>query len=240
MTGGGEAEGRIRGWEYAVRGDYHRNLDPNWSYAPTYRRKMYWVRQFLNALPPDHTVLDAGCGEGVLVEEYRARGRQIEGLDLHYESAHVRRGDVLSMPFESGRFDAVLLLDVFEHLAFADQGPALREIHRVLKKGGALLAAIPNLAHLSSRVRFALLGRLERTDSELNHVGERPFRENRRLLGASGFVVVRQTGVTLTIPGLYWVMCRRMARFTWLHDLLEPLAWPSLSLVTMFWCRRAD
>jgi SAM-dependent methyltransferase len=144
------------------------------------------------------------------------------------------------MPFESGRFDAVLLLDVFEHIAFADQSQALREIHRILKKGGSLLAAIPNLAHLSSRVRFALLGRLERTDSELNHVGERPYRENQSLLRANGFVILRQTGVTLTIPGLYWIMCRHMARFARLHDLLEPLAWPSLSLVTMFCCRRAD
>lgn len=34
------------GWEYARKGDYHRKLDPNWSYTPTYLRKMHYVRSF--------------------------------------------------------------------------------------------------------------------------------------------------------------------------------------------------
>jgi len=33
-----------RSWEYARHGDYHRNLDPNWSYTPTYLRKMTFIK----------------------------------------------------------------------------------------------------------------------------------------------------------------------------------------------------
>jgi len=126
---------RYRGWEYAKQGDYHRNLDPDWSYTPTYLKKMYYVRQFLDSLPKGTRILDAGCGEGVLVEEYLAKGYSIQGIDLNYESEIAKRGDILNMPFKDESFDVVLLLDVFEHLSFMDQPKALKEIHRVLIGG---------------------------------------------------------------------------------------------------------
>ena len=68
----GEESATLRGWEYARAGDYHKHLDPNWSYTPTYLKKMSHVRDFIAGLPKDTPILDAGCGEGVLVEEFRA------------------------------------------------------------------------------------------------------------------------------------------------------------------------
>lgn len=235
-----------RNWEYARSGDYHRNPDPNWSYTPTYLRKMYhvhhWLERFVHQ--PDGgkaRILDAGCGEGVLVEEYTARGWQIQGLDLNYSSPYVQRGDLLAMPYKDGRFDAVLLLDVFEHLAYANQSPALKEIHRVLKPGGWLLASIPNLAHLNSRFQLLLRGRLDRTDSEINHIGERPMAENAALLKSNGFRIEQVIGITLTVPWLYpRLICRHPARYRWLHDLLDHFALASLAMVDLFICQRSD
>lgn len=228
-----------RGWEYARIGDYHRNLDPNWSYTPTYLRKMALVRREIEAKGKSARILDAGCGEGVLVEEFRSQGYSIVGLDLNYESALVRRGSVLAMPYEDGAFDLVLFLDVFEHLTFLDQPAALTEIHRVLAPGGALVASIPNLAHWNSRFRMALSGRLDRTDVDTNHVGERPYQENRHLIRKAGFEIVRTKGITLTVPLLYrGLICHRPAWFKWLHDLLELFATPSLAMITLFFCRK--
>ena len=135
-----EGATNFRGWEYARKGDYHRNLDPNWSYTPTYLRKMHHIRRFLSGLPKEARILDAGCGEGVLVEEFLKKGYRIEGIDLNYASSHVKQGNILDMTnlCEDEHFDAVLLLDVFEHLAFADQPIALKEIKRVLRPGGGL------------------------------------------------------------------------------------------------------
>ena len=63
----------VRGGEYAARGDYHREPDPSWDYYPTYLAKLAAVREWLNALPRSTRVLDAGCGEGVLVTEFADR-----------------------------------------------------------------------------------------------------------------------------------------------------------------------
>ena len=226
-----------RGWEYADKGDYHRNLDPNWSYTPTYLRKMAFVRSQIQKLGRGARILDAGCGEGVLVEEFRNQEFQIEGLDLNYESELVLRGSILEMPYENARFDAVLLLDVFEHLGFAEQPIALLEICRVLKYGGLLIASIPNLAHLNSRFCFSFFGQLDRTDIERNHVGERPFRENKKLLLDAGLYIEKIEGVTLTVPFLYrQIICQKPAWFRWRHDLMEPLASPALAMLNIFVC----
>ena len=75
----------VRGGEYAARGDYHRAPDPDWDYYPTYIAKLEAVRRWLDALPPADRVLDAGCGEGVLVDEYAGR-LAIEGIDANYSS----------------------------------------------------------------------------------------------------------------------------------------------------------
>ena len=236
-----EESANFRGWEYARKGDYHRNLDPNWSYTPTYLRKMHHIRRFLSGLPKEARILDAGCGEGVLSEEFLKKGYRIEGIDLNYASKYVTQGDILDMTnlYEDEHFDAVLLLDVFEHLAFADQPVALKEIKRVLRPGGHFLVSIPNLAHWNSRFQFAFHGNLDRSDIELNHIGERPMKENIKLLSDAGFKTERIVGITLTVPFLYRrVICRRPARFRWLHDLLEYFAVPSLSMLNLFWCRK--
>lgn len=211
-----------RGGEYATRGDYHRQPDPEWNYYPTYRAKLARVRRYLDALPPATRVLDAGCGEGVIVETYAGRLR-IEGLDEHYASPHVRQGSITSLPYGDAAFDRVLCLDVLEHLTFEDQPRALAELHRVLAPGGELLVSVPNLAHLQSRVQFALRGRLIRTASELKHPGDRPATEYIRLAERAGFRLAARRGVFPTIPVITHLIRRHPVRLAWLHDLLTTL-----------------
>ena len=97
----------VRRGEYAARGDYHRAPDPDWDYYPTYLAKLTAVRAWLNTAPRGARVLDAGCGEGVLVEEYAERLR-IEGIDPNYSSGRVRAGSLTALPFANGTFDRAL------------------------------------------------------------------------------------------------------------------------------------
>jgi ubiquinone/menaquinone biosynthesis C-methylase UbiE len=205
--------------EYAERGEYHRELSPDWSFYPTYLAKLDYVKRYLSALPAGTRVLDAGCGEGVLVEGFRDR-LAIEGLDANYASAHVRQGSLTALPYEDASFEGALCLDVLEHLTFADQPRAIAELVRVLAPGGELLVTVPNLAHLQSRVHFALTGRLIRTASVAKHPGDRPASEFVALLTAAGLRVVERRGIFPTVPVLARFIRRSPARLRWLHDLL--------------------
>ena len=175
----------VRDGEYAARGDYHREPDPTWDYYPTYLAKLAAVRAWLNGLPRTTRVLDAGCGEGVLVSEYADR-LAIEGVDAHYSSERVQRGSVTALPYAADVFDRALCLDVLEHLTFEEQPAALAELRRVLRPGGELLVSVPNLAHLQSRVHFLLQGRLIRTASEYKHPGDCPVAEYIELARRAG------------------------------------------------------
>lgn len=212
----------VRRGEYAARGDYHRTLDPSWDYYPTYLAKLDAVRRYLNALPSTSRVLDAGCGEGVLVEEYADR-LNITGVDANYSSARVTHGSLMALPFPDASFDRALCLDVLEHLAYEDQPRALAELFRVLGPGGELFVSVPNLAHLQSRIQFLLRGRLIRTASEYKHPGDRPVFEYLQLARRAGFALQRRHGIFPTIPVVTHFVRRYPRALAPLHRALTRL-----------------
>jgi SAM-dependent methyltransferase len=208
--------------EYALRGDYHREPSPDWEFYPTYLAKLEFVRRYLTALPDGTSVLDAGCGEGVLVEEFHGR-LAIEGVDPNYSSEFVRRGSLTALPHEAGTFDRATCLDVLEHLTFAEQPMALGELFRVIKPGGELLVSVPNLAHLQSRVHFLLQGRLIHTANLEKHPGDRPVVEYLDLARRAGFRLVAQEGIFPTVPVLTRWIRRHPSRLRPLHRALTRL-----------------
>ena len=208
-----------RAGEYAERGDYHRHLSTDWEFYPTYLAKLDLVRRYLAALPARSRVLDAGCGEGVLVDEFHDR-LAIEGVDPNYTSERVKRASLTALPYADGAFDRALCLDVLEHLEYADQPRALAELFRVIAPGGELLVTVPNLAHLQSRVHFLLQGRLIRTANPLKHPGDRPVGEYIELAQRSGFRLIERRGIFPTVPILTRLVRRAPARRLWLHRLL--------------------
>jgi SAM-dependent methyltransferase len=225
----------VRGGEYAARGDYHRTPDPTWDYYPTYIAKLEAVRRWLDVLAPATRVLDAGCGEGVLVDEYAGR-LAIEGLDPNYSSDRVRTGSLTALPYADGTFDRALCLDVLEHLSFEEQPRALAELHRVLRPGGELLVSVPNLAHLQSRIHFLLRGRLIRTASELKHPGDRPIDEYLTLAVRVGFELVARQGIFPTVPIVTRLIRRNPQSLLPLHRALTRVlpipGWCFLNLLT--------
>lgn len=104
-------------------------------------------RQFSNSERPK--VLDLGCGTGVVLGELQKWTDPV-GLDmspLALEFCHSRgiygvtigRGE--AMPFPDNTFDAVIALDLFEHIE--DDMAAYAETIRVLKPGGVLVMSVP-------------------------------------------------------------------------------------------------
>lgn len=209
--------------EYAERGEYHRYLDPNWVYYPTYLAKMRFIRNYLCRIAKTSRILDLGCGEGVLVEEYRSLGSDIIGLDKDYSSEFVLRGDMRKTPFPDKNFDVILCLDAIEHLDYESQAIAIHEIKRILKDDGIAILSIPNLAHLYSRLCFLLRGGFDRTSLISRHPGDRPMREYIQLLKQEGLGILQRRGLFPTVPLIYQVIQKWPARTLWLYGLLNTL-----------------
>lgn len=227
----------IRTGEYTARGDYHRKLDPNWSYYPIYIRKMAWIERYMSQhVPKTWRILDAGCGEGVLVEKLAVAGYQAFGLDFNYGSLYVHQGDIYHLPYAANTFDLILCLDVLEHLDLLSQQTALQEIARVLKSGGHTVFTIPNLAHLQSRLNFLFRGQFLRTSVINKHPGDRPIQEYLNLMQVVGFEIIERRGIKLTLP-------QRLVNILG-HALANKLMFaasihPSLCLLNLIVCRKA-
>lgn len=94
-------------------------------------------------------ILDVGCGAGDLGRHRPSPDIEIHGVDVDPEALReaarfetVRRVDLDAspLPHEDASFDAVLARDIFEHVR--DPAGLAREIHRVTRPGGVLLASV--------------------------------------------------------------------------------------------------
>jgi SAM-dependent methyltransferase len=100
-------------------------------------------------------VLEVGCGRGVTGKLIQERlGCRVTGVELNpvvaQEAArHLHRvlqGDVQTLAIE-GRFDAVLALELVEHLVETES--FLARVRQLLAPGGRAIFSIPNVGHYS-------------------------------------------------------------------------------------------
>jgi SAM-dependent methyltransferase len=135
------------------------------------------LEQALGSALPGARVLDLGCGTGYtltrLPSTVRAVGLDYSetalGLSSRRDSgASLVRADATRLPFRAGSFDAVLALDVLEHLD-AD-GRAAAEIRRILKPSGVAIVTVPAFRWLWSGHDEALDHRRRYTLPEISEV----------------------------------------------------------------------
>jgi 2-polyprenyl-3-methyl-5-hydroxy-6-metoxy-1,4-benzoquinol methylase len=101
---------------------------------------------------PEARVLDVGCGEGYGAAILRAAGASLDAVELDagaaghaartYPGIRVVRADACSLPCRAGVFDAIVALQVLEHLFCADG--FLRQARELLRPGGTLVLSTPN------------------------------------------------------------------------------------------------
>jgi 2-polyprenyl-3-methyl-5-hydroxy-6-metoxy-1,4-benzoquinol methylase len=120
-------------------------------------------RVFLKLLPLDKEALirDAGCGEGSFLLFLKSKGyTNISGIDLSPENVaicnemglSVVQGDIGEPAIwpEIPTYDAIVALDVIEHLPKSMVGPRLARMRLSLKPGGKLVLQTPNMGSLFS------------------------------------------------------------------------------------------
>ncbi len=115
------------------------------------------LRAVLAALGPlgGRRVLDLGCGKGRFAAHLRAAGADVVGVDLSAAMLGKAVGldralaSAKRLPFAAGTFDAVVAVEVFEHIDAIDA--ALAEARRVLRPGGTLAIVDKNALALDAR-----------------------------------------------------------------------------------------
>jgi ubiquinone/menaquinone biosynthesis C-methylase UbiE len=140
---------------------------------------------FARAAP--ESVLDVGCGEGVLTYQWAQRlgdapvvGTDLEDPKLRSEWAIRRRPNlefratpVEQLPFGAGEFDLAAAIEVLEHVP--DPERAVVEMARVARRH--LLVSVPRepLWRALNVARGAYLRELGNTPGHVNHFSKRAF-----------------------------------------------------------------
>ena len=99
-------------------------------------------------------VLDLGCGKGRFANRLKEEGAKVVGIDLSAamlagaEGLDRVRASARRLPFADGAFDAVVAVEVFEHMVGLDV--VLGEARRVLRPGGVLAIVDKNAGSLNA------------------------------------------------------------------------------------------
>jgi 2-polyprenyl-3-methyl-5-hydroxy-6-metoxy-1,4-benzoquinol methylase len=168
---------------------------------PVVRRLMSSFEHALDELmarAEPHSLLDVGCGEGVLVHRWAQTlpGRRVVGIDLEEESIQAgwsqrqapnleyRTMPAEDLPFSDDEFDLATAIEVLEHVP--DPEHTVAEMARCAERH--LLVSVPRepLWRMLNMARGAYLGQLGNTPGHLNHWSKRSFA---RLLSQHGDVV---------------------------------------------------
>jgi SAM-dependent methyltransferase len=197
--------------------------DPAWGYGRRFfldvehrYTKMHRLLRERHGDLAGKRIVDLGLSRGLLLERFRRySGAQLGGIEIdpaEIERARARGleplqhfvnvfdGNVMTarLPYEDDSADVVLAGEILEHVV--DTEGFLREIHRTLAPGGALVLSTPNIFWAKNRARV-LAGRYpdaleyrSRYGADFGHVRIFGPDQLRELLGETGFTQVEVIG----------------------------------------------
>jgi ubiquinone/menaquinone biosynthesis C-methylase UbiE len=132
-------------------------------------------------------VLEIGCGKGRISRILKRHDSWIYGIDISEKLLqdakkicpfHFIKAEAYRVPFRDDTFDAVVLLEVIEHIPNLDN--ALTEMVRVLKKSGRLIIVDRNKFSLNNRrflVPNLIIKRYHELKNEWMYPRTFPYRE---------------------------------------------------------------
>lgn len=149
---------KVKNWPINYSAKFARNVGKR-----NHSNRSLWLQQKLLEIPQGHRILDAGAGE-LQYKPYCSHLDYVSQDFSQYDGQGDGRGiqpptwknpridivsDIISIPEPSESFDAVMCVEVLEHLP--DPISALKELTRLLKPGGVLVLTAPfnSLTHFS-------------------------------------------------------------------------------------------
>jgi len=122
-----------------------------------------WIKNLLDIKFKFNSVLDYGCGTGSLYPflKQKFNGAKYTGIDISPDMLKVAKesypdgkfieADGENLPFKNKTFDLVIVRGALHHLPNPEKG--LKEISRVLKPKGFLIASEPSANFITSLMR---------------------------------------------------------------------------------------
>lgn len=108
--------------------------------------------EFMERLPPNVGVLDAGCGAGVPVSQLLSERFRVTGVDFseaqiglarkHVPAATFFCRDMTDLDFPENSFDGICSYYAIIHMPREEHEPLLENFHRLLKPGGVALLCL--------------------------------------------------------------------------------------------------
>lgn len=157
--------------------------------------KINFSKRTILSLVKEGTVLDIGCGDGLLMECLKRENNiKIKGIDISSKAIEICKsrgldcvqGDITdTLPFADNSFNSVLLIDVLEHIF--QPGDVLKEAHRVCTD--YVYISVPNFVSFPARLQI-LLGQVpENNTARDGHVYWMTKKVITDLLNKAGFEV---------------------------------------------------
>jgi SAM-dependent methyltransferase len=115
-----------------------RLASPTWAVRAPLARWLRTQAAELASGGAGYSLLDVGCGDKPY-EPLFAGASPYVGFDIPGNLSAELTGSIEAIPAEDSSFDAVICIQVLEHVR--DPAAAVRELHRVVKPGGRVLAS---------------------------------------------------------------------------------------------------
>ncbi|MGO9424611.1 MAG: class I SAM-dependent methyltransferase [Steroidobacteraceae bacterium] len=138
-------------------------------------------------------------------------------MQLRERGAQVVLGQISALPFADGAFDLVCALDIIEHVD--DDHAALRELSRVIKRGGTLVISAP--LHPSRWAAFDnFVGHKRRYEPpELIY----KLAQHQLVVERSALYGMQPRSTRLVDFGMWWLAHHRERALWWYNKLIMPL-----------------
>ena len=172
----------------------------------------YFKRKLQQLDLPGKTLLDVGCGGGLLAEEFARDGFAVTGIDPATNSLEAARkhaadnnleidyraGRGEALPFPDGAFDIVACCDVLEHVD--DFHRVIGEIARMLKPGGVFCYDTVNRTWPSkvAMIKISQDWSFTRWAPPNGHVWEKFIKPSELIAAMNGYGLINQdlTGIS--------------------------------------------
>jgi 2-polyprenyl-3-methyl-5-hydroxy-6-metoxy-1,4-benzoquinol methylase len=188
---------------FSARNHYDSSYYCDWERSQKKTRIKLWNKRLKDMMKYASIgkLLDVGAGTGLFLSTAKEHGFEVYGTEISPDACKISKdtygielfdGELAEANFPGGTFDVVTIWHVLEHLP--DPMKMMKEIRRILKPGGMLVIALPNLKNYLMQFLYPVVRRKKYylftpEDRELHffYFNERSLR---KMLQLNGFNVL--------------------------------------------------